>query len=277
MRIDSHHHLWQYDPVEYDWIDESMSSLRRNFSTEDLKCELNKVNIEGCIAVQARTAFKETAALLECAASSKIIKGIVGWVDLCHPNLGSVLDELKHEHKLVGFREVTQGQPAGTLLQPDLIKGVNRIHSSGYTYDLLIFENQLTESLKFVDACNEGKIILDHFGKPAVRECSWDSWAKAIKELSLREHVTCKLSGLATEAHWKSWTKESLLPYIEHVLECFGPARLMFGSDWPVSTLAISYGQWVEIVEECISSLSAGEQSRIMGDTAMNVYSICHK
>jgi L-fuconolactonase len=274
MRIDAHHHLWQYNPVEYNWIDESMSSLRRNFTTEDLKRELDEVNIEGCIAVQARTTFLETQTLLQCAAASARIKGVVGWVNLYDPNLGFVLDEVRHEPKLVGFREVTQGQPAGALLQSGLITGVNTIHARGYTYDLLIFENQLAESIKFVDACNEGHIILDHFGKPAVRDRSWASWAETIKDLSRREHVTCKLSGLVTEADWKSWTKEDLLPYLEHVLECFGPERLMFGSDWPVCTLAIPYGRWVEIVEESLRALTIDEQEKIMGGSAQEIYGL---
>jgi L-fuconolactonase len=274
MQIDSHHHFWNYDPVEYDWIDDSMQVIRRSFLPGDLQAEIEAAGIDGVVSVQARQTLEETDWLLELAAQNTFIKGVVGWVPLAEDSINTTLDRYSDHPKPKAIRHVVQGQPAGFLDVPEFNTGIRALTQRSLVYDLLIFENQLEEAIRFVDRHPNQRFVLDHIAKPKIKENELEPWAKNMHALAQRENVTCKLSGMVTEADLTAWTAEQLKPYFDTVLEAFGPQRLMFGSDWPVCLLASGYKQWRELVSNLIAPLSEGEQSAIMGQTAIQSYTL---
>ena len=273
MQIDSHHHYWHYDPVEYDWIDDAMASIRRDFLPSDLAETIAPTGIEGGVSVQARQSLEETNWLLSLAADNEFMLGVVGWVPLADPDIRATLATLANHRKLKAIRHVVQGEPDPEFILGDAFnRGVSTLAEFDLTYDILITEGQLRPSIRFVDRHPEQRFVLDHIAKPVIRDNLVDPWQNNIRELARRENVWCKLSGMVTEADYSSWTVDQLRPYAETVLEAFGPERVMFGSDWPVCLVACAYGRWYDIVQEFISSLSASEQERIMGHNAATVY-----
>jgi L-fuconolactonase len=273
MRIDSHHHFWQYDPVEYDWISESMPVIRRDFLPGDLVPEIRAVGIDGVVSVQARQTLDETRWLLELANEHEFIRGVVGWVALADPNVRDDLSALAAEPKLRGIRHIVQGEPDDNfILRDDFNRGVTALKDFGLTYDVLIYERHLPQAAKFVDRHPQQVFVLDHLAKPRAKENLLEPWATNIRQMAQRENVFCKLSGLTTEADWNAWTEPKLLPYLETTLEAFGPHRLMFGSDWPVCLLASTYSAWQDLVARFCSRLTVAEQARIFGETAAEAY-----
>jgi L-fucono-1,5-lactonase len=271
--IDAHHHFWNYTPVEYGWIGEDMEVIRRSFLPADLKPEITRNGIDGVVSVQARQTVEETEWLLQLAHEHKFIRGVVGWVPLAHPNVATVLDRLAANKHLKAVRHVIQDEPDDRyILREDFNAGIGVLRDYGLAYDVLIFERHLPQAIEFVDRHPNQVFIVDHLAKPRVRDGADSPWREKMRELAKRAHVYCKLSGLVTEADPRRWTEEALRPYIDTVLEAFGPERVMFGSDWPVCLLASKYGQWVEIVSRAIANLSPHEQARVMGGTAVEAY-----
>ncbi len=272
-RIDSHHHFWQYDPVEYAWISEAMSSIRRSFGPEDLSQELQTAGLNAAISVQARQSLDETWQLLSYAGRNDFIHGVVGWVPLSSPDIKQVLDSVAAHPKLCGVRHVIQDEPdPNFILQEDFNQGVAALRPFHLTYDILIFERHLPQTVEFVDRHPEQVFVLDHLAKPNVREGLSARWRDGIRKLAGRSNVYCKLSGLATEADYRNWTENQLRPYIDVVLDAFGPDRVMFGSDWPVCLVAVSYTHWVQIVERAIAGFTSSEQEQIWAGTARKAY-----
>lgn len=255
MRIDAHHHFWRYNSVEFDWIDDAMQAIRRDFLPADLIPEISDA---GVVTVQARQSDAETRWLLELADRHDWIKGVVGWgpAAIEHP-------------KLKGWRHVVQAEPDGFLLGKEFNQ---RIAASNLVYDILIHERQLPEAIQFVDAHPTKKFVLDHLGKPRIRSGQLDPWRTHLRELARRPNVFCKVSGMVTEADYRAWTEAQLRPFFEVALEAFGPGRLMFGSDWPVCRVACSYAEWQRVVAGWIAALTPAEQLAILGGTATNVY-----
>ena len=274
MRIDAHHHFWKYDPIEYDWIDDSMSVIRRSFLPSDLKSEMDQAGMDGVVSVQARQSLEETDWLLEMASQNDFIKGVVGWLPLADEAIDGILDRYKGASKLKALRHVVQGLPAGFFDAADFNRGIRSLTSRGLVYDILIFENQLEETIRFVDRHPNQVFVLDHIAKPRIKDHQRQPWLDNIRELAKRENVTCKLSGMVTEADFSDWTEAQMLPYLESTLEAFGSERLMFGSDWPVSLVAIRYQQWAELIQRFIAPLSSHEQASIMGGTATSSYQL---
>jgi L-fuconolactonase len=272
MTIDAHHHFWTYDTVDYDWIDDSMNAIRRDFGPEHLKDEIRQAGVDAVISVQARQTLGETTWLLENARENDFIKGVVGWVPLVSPTVTEDLDRLMTEPKLCGVRHVLQGEPDGFMLRDDFNAGIHALRSRDLIYDILVFEHQLSETMKFVDRHPAQVFVLDHIAKPRVKAALLEPWKANLHELAKRENVFCKLSGVVTEANWTDWSVEQLRPYVETVIEAFGPSRLMFGSDWPVCLLATGYRQWVDTVRNLTRELSPAEQSQIFGETAQKAY-----
>ncbi len=274
-KLDAHHHLWQYTTAEYGWISEQMTVLRRTFTPEDLKVEMDRAEISGSIAVQARQTIEETRFLLKAAATHPFIKGVVGWAPLTEPNVEKHLEELSADKKLRGVRHVLQDEPdEHYMLREDFNRGISSLRRLDLAYDVLIFERHLPQTIQFVDKHPNQRLIVDHLAKPRVRYNAVSPWQEHLFELAKREHVYCKVSGLATEADHASWTKEQLDVYIDIVLKAFGPKRVMFGSDWPVCLLAIAYGKWVDMVVGAVSQFSQAELARIWAGTAMEAYGI---
>ena len=256
MKIDAHQHFWKYNAAEYGWIDNAMHAIRRDCLPAEWAREIAAAGIDGVIAVQARQSAAETQWLLELADAHDWIKGVVGW---------GPLTELPAHPKLKGVRHVVQAEPDGFLQRADFNRAIAQLK---VVYDLLIVERQLPETIQFVDRHPHQIFVLDHIAKPRIRDHVLEPWRTNLRDLARRPNVYCKLSGLVTEADYTNWTEAQLRPYLEVVLETFGPRRLMFGSDWPVCRVACEYGRWARIV----AALSPSEQARLLGETAMEVY-----
>ncbi len=255
MHIDAHQHFWRYDQREYGWIDESMAALRRDFLPADLKPELERNEFQGCVAVQARQTLEETRWLLELAERAPFILGVVGWVDLRSPRLRFELERLAGKPKLVGVRHIVQSEPDERfLLQPDFLRGIALLEEFDLAYDILIYPRQ--------------RFVLDHLAKPPIKSGNLDSWVRGIRELASFPNLFCKVSGLVTEADWQAWKPEDMRPCLDVAFECFGPNRLMIGSDWPVCTLAAPYSRVIDLVNNYLGKYSAEEREAVLGGNA---------
>jgi L-fuconolactonase len=269
MHIDAHQHFWIYDPREYEWIDETMTPLRRDFLPADLRHELEAEGFHGSVAVQARQSLLETRWLMELAGRSSFILGVVGWVDLRSPQVRADLQALARNPKLVGIRHTVQGEPDDRfLLQPDFLRGVSLLSEFDLTYDILIYPRHLGVASEFVRRFPGQRFVLDHLAKPEIKSGSIHSWKKGIAELAASPNVYCKLSGLVTEADWKRWKPEDMRPYLDVALERFGANRLMIGSDWPVCTLAGSYSRVMGLIKSYLSEHLEQECEAILGGNA---------
>lgn len=275
MKIDSHHHFWKYDPIEYSWMNEDMGVLKRDYGPNELKKEIDEAGIDGVVSVQANQTLAETDALLDYAAKEDFIKGVVGWFPLAEENVAEVIAPYVDNRLLKGVRHVVQDEPDDRfILGEDFNRGVSRLEEFGLVYDILIYERQLAPSIEFVDRHPNLVFVLDHVAKPRIRDNAMKPWADLMRQMAERPNVYCKLSGMATEADWENWTEEQLVRYVEVAFETFGSQRLMFGSDWPVALLAVEYQRWVAIVDDFISTLSADEQAAIWGETAARAYKL---
>jgi L-fucono-1,5-lactonase len=274
VKIDAHLHFWKYCAEQYDWIDDAMSAVRRDFLPSDLEKEIREAGIDGVVSVQARQTLEETRWLLTMAAQNDFIKGVVGWVPLTEPSVRDELDLLRGNTRLRGVRHVVQDEPDGYLLRKDFNAGASLLREMGLAYDLLIREPQLSEATRFVDQHPHQVFVLDHLAKPQVKGNRLDPWRKNLRELARREQVYCKVSGLVTEADFEAWTEAQLQPYLETALEAFGPHRLMFGSDWPVCLAACPYRCWYDVVGRFAASLSPGERASVFGRTAERAYDL---
>jgi L-fuconolactonase len=274
-RIDSHHHLWKYSPAEYPWMLKGMEAIRRDFLVEDLRLAMQAGAIDAVVTVQARQSLAETDWLLDLASRYPFIRGVVGWLPLADPALPSQLEKYAANPKLKAVRHVLHDEPDDFyILREDFNRGVARLKDFGLRYDILIFERHLPQTIEFVDRHPRQPFIVDHVAKPKIRDRKMSPWRERMRDLASRENVYCKLSGMVTEADWKSWTEADLRPFIDVVLGWFGPHRLMFGSDWPVALVACTYRRWVEVVERATESLSASERGRLFGGTAKEVYGL---
>ncbi len=275
MIIDTHHHLWNYNPIEFDWIDDEMAAIRKSFLPADLQATLANTGVEGVVTVQARQSLEETNWLLKLASENDFIKGVVGWVPLADESIQQILEEYKSSRWLKGVRHVVQGEPDPEfILGKDFNKGISLLKNYNLAYDILIFEHQLANTIRFVDQHPEQQFVVDHIAKPKIKKNELEPWAKNVKELAKRENVSCKISGMVTEADYKLWTEEQLNPYFETIFEAFGSSRLLFGSDWPVCLVATNYSNWLDLVKKTISNFSKEEQDFILYKNAQRIYNI---
>ncbi len=275
MHIDAHQHFWIYDPREYDWIDESMAALRRDFLPEALKPELERAGFEGCVAVQARQTIEETRWLLELAAASPFILGVVGWVDLQSPEVRSQLQAFAGNPKMVGVRHVVQGEPDDRfLLRPEFWRGISALEEFDLAYDILIYPKHLPVAAEFVRQFPRQRFVLDHLAKPPIKSGALQPWERGIRELAAFPNVSCKLSGLVTEADWQQWRPEHMAPYLDVAFDCLGAERLMIGSDWPVCTVAAPYARAMGVVKDYLGRHSIHVQEAIMGANAQRFWKL---
>ncbi len=273
MKIDSHHHFWKYNPDEYGWMSDAMNVIRRDFLAEDLRREIKAAGVDGVVSVQARQTLEETRFLLDIANDNGFIKGVVGWVPLVSNNVRQAMSQFESERKLKAYRHVLHDEADDNyMLREDFNAGIRAVSEARLVYDILIFEKHLPQTLQFVDRHPNQVFVVDHIAKPRIMDGYLSPWQLRIRELAKRENVYCKVSGVATEARWDNRTEHEFIPYLDTVLESFGPGRLMFGSDWPVCLLAIEYGRWFKLVSDHITGLSTTEQNRILGGTAVEAY-----
>jgi L-fuconolactonase len=273
MIVDAHQHFWKYNPQNHAWISEDMSVIRRDFSPEDLAPIYQKNKVHGCVAVQVDQTEEENRFLIDLASRHSFIKGVVGWVDLRATDIEERLQFYSTIDIIKGFRHIVQGENDNRFLLGDFFtRGISFLKQFGFTYDVLVYENQLDQVEEFVKRFPDQPFIIDHIAKPQIRSRSIREWQARMTAIAKGDNVYCKLSGMVTEADWKKWTYADLEPYMQHVLECFGPERLVYGSDWPVCLVAASYEKQLGVVKQFIGSLSAREQDMILGENAVRFY-----
>lgn len=275
--VDSHHHVWDLSVRDQEWITgDALAPIRRSFSLADLLPEARAAGVTATVLVQTVTVADETPEFLALAADSDLVAGVVGWTDLTRPDIGDTLGELRElpgGQRLVGIRHQVQGEPDPQwLLRPDVRRGLAAVGAAGLAYDLVVLPHQLPACVKAAQEHPGLTFVLDHVGKPPIATGALEPWATAIRSLAALPNTVCKLSGLVTEADPRTWTVDDLRPYADTVLDAFGPDRLMFGSDWPVCTLAATYEQVVCATKELTHSLTDGERAAAFGGTAERVY-----
>lgn len=274
-KIDAHQHFWQYDPEKHAWINDRMEVLKQNFMPPDLKKEMDKVGVGGCVAVQADQTEDETEFLLELAVKYDYVKGIVGWLDIRSENLRERLEHYAQYDAFKGLRHIVQDEPDDRfLLRPDFLRGIEVLGNFDLTYDILIYARHLPVAIEFASKFPEQKFVLDHIAKPEIKDQKIDKWAKGIREIAQHPNMWCKVSGMVTEADWKEWKPDDFKPYLDVVFDVFSSDKLMFGSDWPVCTLAAGYSEVFQLLEEYIGSLPNEEQQLIMGKNAKKFYNL---
>jgi L-fuconolactonase len=279
MNIDSHQHFWRYSAEGYPWIGAGMERIARDFLPADLAAVAKPQGVGGSVAVQARQSLAESRWLVELADGDPFVRGVVGWVDLRDPEVVRQLEPLAVHPRFVGVRHVVQDEPDPRfLLSEDFVRGVRTLHAFGLTYDLLLYPQQLPAAVELVGMLPEQPFVLDHLAKPRITQgATWEGfagWRRDIEALAAHDNVSCKVSGMVTEAAWRSWKQADFVPSLDAVLTAFGPDRLMFGSDWPVCLVAAEYAEVVQIVREFFSQATAGEQAQIFGDTATRFYGL---
>ena len=271
--IDSHHHFWNFTEADYGWIPPEWSMIRRDFLPTDLQKEIAAAGVDEVVSVQARQSLLETDWLLGFAAQHAFIRGVVGWLPLIDPAVETHLDHYAANPKLRSLRHVLQAEADDAyMLREDFNRGISALTRRGLTYDILILERHLPNTIAFVDRHPEQVFVLDHIAKPRIATGELEPWAKNIRELARRPNVACKLSGMVTEADVATWTPAQLQPYFDVVIDAFGPARLLFGTDWPVCLAGVGYGRWKHIVEQALRTLSEQERAAVFGGNAVRFY-----
>ena len=252
-----------------------MAALRRDFLPPELIQQMHASGIDRCVAVQVDQSETETQFLLNFADQHAEVAGVVGWVNLLDKNVDARLRHFSAFKKLRGFRHIVQAEPDDRfMLRKDFLNGISCLAGHNFTYDILIYAHQLPAAVELVQRFPGQKFVVDHIAKPAIKAREIDSWAQDIRALAASPNVHCKVSGLVTEADWKSWSPADLKPYLDVVFEAFGTERLMFGSDWPVCLLAASYSQVKNVVEDYTRDLTASEKEKIFGLNATRFYGL---
>ncbi|MFY8128135.1 MAG: amidohydrolase family protein [Chitinophagaceae bacterium] len=272
--LDAHQHFWHYHSSTHGWINDEMSTIRKDFLPKHLLPVYQQNNVDGCVAVQADQTLDETYFLLQLAQQHEFIKGVVGWIDLQADNIDAELEHLQNFSKLKGFRHILQGESPSFMLQPKFLNGISTLKNFNYTYDILIYPHQLSAANELVKLNPEIKFVIDHLAKPYIKNGLIDDWAKQIKQIANYSNVYCKISGLVTEADFANWQPEIFNPYLDVVVAAFGTKRLMFGSDWPVCLVAANYESVLQIVKNYINKLSTHEQADILYNNAVNFYNL---
>jgi L-fuconolactonase len=275
MRIDSHQHFWKFDPVRDSWITDDMKVIQKDFFPRDLQAVLRKNKFDGSVVVQSEQSENENKFQLKNAEENDFIKGVVGWIDLQGWDIEERLIYYSSFKKMKGFRHVLQGESDRSfMLKPAFMNGISKLEKFDFTYDILIYADQLKYLPEFVGAFMNQRFVIDHLAKPGIKNKEINEWKNEIKKIARFENVYCKISGMVTETDWKSWRQEDFIPYLDVVIEAFGPHRIMYGSDWPVCLVAASYEHVLGIVEEYFSSFSEAEQELFFGKNAIQFYNL---
>jgi L-fuconolactonase len=274
--VDAHHHFWDPARAEYPWLTDELALIRRAFTPDDLAPLLAATRVEATVLVQTRASVDETREFLATAVATPFIRGVVGWVDLTDRGVADTLAELRGEvggERLVGIRHQVHDEPdPDWLRRDDVRRGIRTVGDAGLVYDLLVRSRELPAALDTARALPETRFIIDHIAKPPIASHELEPWSDLLRPFGSLPNVWCKVSGMVTEADWETWQPADLQPYVDYVLEIFGPNRVLFGSDWPVCLLAASYQRVFDAAREALSELSPTESSAVFGDTATEVY-----
>ena len=273
LRIDAHQHFWKFDPIRDSWITADMGVIQKDFLPADLLPVLETNGINGSVIVQSDQSEKENDFQLANAAGYDFIKGIVGWVDLQAGNIEERLVHYKQFKKMKGFRHVLQGeQDRAMMLQPTFKRGIGLLKQFEFTYDILIYPDQLKYIPALVSVFPYQHFVIDHIAKPCIKDKKIDDWKKDIQTLARFPNVYCKISGMVTEADWRNWKQADFKPYLDAVVESFGIKRIMFGSDWPVCLVAATYSQMMKILKDYFFAFTQNEQDLFFGANATQFY-----
>ena len=272
--IDSHVHFWNFDAERDSWITEDMGIIRNDFMPSDFITATSETPINACIAVQADQSEEQNHFLLNLAKQSDAIKGIVGWVDLLNPNLEERLSFYKNHTLIKGFRHVLQAETDDFISAEKLAQGIRTLHKFGYTYDLLCYHTQLNAIQKLVDQLTNQPLILDHCGKPDVKNQDLLVYDRNIERLAKNQNVYCKISGLLAEADWKNWTEKEIFSCFDIIFKHFGVDRILYGSDWPVMLISRPYKDWYNLANKYLAQFSEAEKLKIFGGNASRFYGL---
>jgi L-fuconolactonase len=273
MRVDAHHHLWRIDRGDYGWLTPAdFPTLCRDFGPDDLAPLLAAGGIDRTVLVQAAESEAETWFLLEIAETSAFVGGVVGWTDFAASDAPAAIGRLAAHPWLLGLRPMLQDLPdADWILRDDVRPAIEATTAGGLRLDALVKPPQLPAIRRLLERHPDLPVVIDHGAKPRIAKGEIDGWAAHMRAIARDSRAVCKLSGLATEAA-PGWTCETLRPYVDVLLEAFGPGRLMFGSDWPVLTLAADYATWLAAAEALTAGLSDAERAQVFGGTAAAFY-----
>lgn len=275
MIVDSHQHFWQVGRFDYPWMTPEVEVLCRDYLPPALAPVLDRNGVAKTILVQASNSLAETRWLLKLSEQHSFIAGVVGWVDLTADGFADQLDEFAAHPRFKGVRHLVESEPQDDwLVQPIVLKNLRTLAGRGGTYDLLVHTRHLKYALTVADSCPDLRLVVDHLAKPPIARGEIEDWARGLRELASYPNVWCKLSGLVTEADWKSWQVEDMKPYVDLALELFGPERMMFGSDWPVCLLAGTYDRVLEAAQSVLATLSEEDRRKIFAANAIDFYRI---
>ena len=276
--LDAHQHFWDPWVADYPWMTGAYQPLHRAYGPSDLAPLLEKSGVTATIVVQARQDVAETHSLLEIAATTPWVAGVVGWVDLTSPAVAETIAAVRdgdHGDRLVGVRHLVHDEPDPEwLLREDVMRGLGVVAEAGLAYDLLVRGRELPAAKEVARRIPELRFVLDHLGKPPISTQETEPWASAIAEIAALPNVTCKVSGLVTEAKWSAWRPSDLMPYVGMAVDLFGAERLMWGSDWPVCTLAAAYSEVYEVTAEILADLVGDELGWVLGGCAAATYGL---
>ena len=277
MLIDSHQHFWTYRETEYRWIGKG-SPLQRDWLPADLRPLLAKVGLEGSIAVQARQTIEESRWLLNLADHYPLVKAVVGWADLRSENVGTQLAELSRHPRFVGVRHVVLDEPDDRfMVQAEFLRGIAKLRQFKLTYDILIYPKQMPAAIELARRFPEQPFVLDHIGKPFIKDGILSPWREQVRELAKSRNVFCKVSGMVTEANHTNWKRDDFKPYLDLVFEAFGEDRLMYGSDWPVCLLAAGYEKVFGLVDDYVRQLTPAARDKFFGANAARFYRLSNQ
>lgn len=275
LKIDSHQHFWKFDAVRDSWIANRMIAIRRDFFPGDLEPVLKANGFDGCVTVQSDQSEEENEFQLANAKQHDFIKGIVGWVDFQSEQVEERLNYYKQFEKMKGFRHVLQGEPQRDfMLRPAFLNGISLLKKYGFTYDILIFPDQLKYTADFVSRFPDQPFVIDHLAKPNIKNQEINEWEKNVREVAKFNNVFCKVSGMVTEADWQAWKPKDFHPYLDVMVDAFGIGRLMYGSDWPVCNLAGNYERVIGLVSDYFSAFTDAEQQKFFGGNAASFYNL---
>ncbi|MEM9845823.1 MAG: amidohydrolase family protein [Pseudomonadota bacterium] len=274
MRIDAHQHFWDLTRGDYGWLTKDLVPIYRDFLPEHLAPLLQANGIEGTVLVQAAPTVAETEFMLALADKTPFVKGVVGWVDFEDPGAPGQIARLAEHDVLVGLRPMIQDIPdKDWMLRPDLTPAFEALIAANLTFDALTLPMHLPNLRELLARHESMRVVVDHGSKPLIEDGTREPWASDMVAIAANSSAFCKLSGLVTEAR-SDWTVTSLRPYVDHLLSTFGPLRLIWGSDWPVCTLASSYDRWLEATHDLLGELSEDERAAILGGNAQRAYNL---
>jgi L-fuconolactonase len=276
MRIDSHQHFWKAARGDYHWMSQKVPILCRDYLPENLQPWLVKNRVDKTILVQAAQTKAETDFLLDLASKHDFIAGVIGWLDMDSHNFAAELEVYSRKPKFLGIRPMLQDLVDDDwILRPRVMESLKLIAQRDMSFEFLTYTRHLPYVLKVLETIPNLRAVVDHVSKPEIKNRKLDPWRSLMSKVAEHANIYCKLSGMVTEADYKSWTAEDLRPYVEHVVECFGFERVMFGSDWPVCRLAGSYDQVIDALHAILRpNLNERRETDIFGGNAARFYKL---